>query len=42
MRAAVGTSLEAAEMTATYRNNGQVETLTDGEGIQKYGDRTFK
>ena len=31
VRTAVGTALEAAEATATYRNNGQVETLTDGE-----------
>jgi YD repeat-containing protein len=31
-RTAMGTADEAAEVTATYRPNGQVETVTDGEG----------
>jgi YD repeat-containing protein len=28
---ALGTADEANEVTSTYRNNGQVETVTDGE-----------
>jgi RHS repeat-associated protein len=31
MRVALGTAEEAAEVTASYRPNGQVETLTDAE-----------
>jgi YD repeat-containing protein len=31
VRSAVGTADEAAEATSTYTNNGQVQTLTDGE-----------
>jgi RHS repeat-associated protein len=31
VRTAVGTAIEAAEVTLSYRQNGQVETLTDGE-----------
>jgi len=31
VRTAVGTPIEAAEASATYTANGQVETLTDGE-----------
>ncbi|HEV2078767.1 MAG TPA: hypothetical protein VGR19_02555 [Allosphingosinicella sp.] len=30
-RVAVGTAIEAAEVTSTYTLNGQIETLTDGE-----------
>jgi YD repeat-containing protein len=32
VRTAFATLLEAAEVTSTYRANGQIETLTDGEG----------
>jgi Sec-independent protein translocase protein TatA len=32
VRTAVGTAEEAAEAKATYTANGQVQTLTDGEG----------
>jgi RHS repeat-associated protein len=31
VRTAVGTADEAAEVSSTYTNNGQVQTLTDGE-----------
>jgi YD repeat-containing protein len=31
VKSAVGTSLEAADVTSTYRSNGQAETLTDAE-----------
>jgi YD repeat-containing protein len=31
-RSGVGTGLDTAEVSATYRPNGQAETVTDGEG----------